>query len=84
MSTVYSTEPATTGRVVLDTTHGPIDINLWCKECPTTTRTFIQLCLDGYYDGMIFHRILSEFLIQTGLTRTSSIASAAYASEIDG
>jgi len=84
MSTVYSTEPATTGRVVLDTTHGPIDINLWCKECPTTTRTFIQLCLDGYYDGMIFHRILSEFLIQTGLTRTSSIASASSASEIDG
>jgi len=84
MSTVYSTEPATTGRVVLDTTHGPIDINLWCKECPTTTRTFIQLCLDGYYDGMIFHRILSEFLIQTGLTRTASIASASSASEIDG
>mmetsp|Transcript_9380 Transcript_9380/g.16313 ORF Transcript_9380/g.16313 Transcript_9380/m.16313 type:complete len:618 (-) Transcript_9380:26-1879(-) len=69
MSQVYSTEPATTGRVVLTTTHGPIDIDLWCKECPTTTRTFLQLCLDGYYDGMIFHRILSEFLIQTGLTR---------------
>jgi peptidyl-prolyl cis-trans isomerase SDCCAG10 len=69
MSTVYSTEPGTTGRVVVDTTHGPIDIDLWCKECPTTTRAFLQLCLDGYYDGMIFHRILSNFLIQTGLTR---------------
>ena len=74
MSQVYSTEPATTGRVVIETTLGPIDVNLWCKECPTTCRTFLQLCLDGYYDGMIFHRILSEFLIQTGLTHNASMA----------
>ena len=85
MSQVYSTEPATTGRVVLDTTHGPIDIDLWCKECPTTTRTFIQLCLDGYYDGMIFHRVLSNFLIQTGLTRDGGrLAGETPASGIDG
>ena len=68
MSQVYSTEPQTTGRVILNTTSGPIDINLWCKECPTTTRTFLQLCLDGYYNGMIFHRIINNFLIQTGET----------------
>jgi len=74
MSQVYSTEPATTGRVVIETTLGSIDVNLWCKECPTTCRTFLQLCLDGYYDGMIFHRILSEFLIQTGLTHNASMA----------
>eukprot|EP01083_Nonionella_stella_P039795 108249_1 len=66
MSQVYSTEPQTTGRIILNTTSGPIDINLWCKECPTVTRTFLQLCLDGYYDGMIFHRIINNFLIQTG------------------
>ncbi|KAL3804682.1 hypothetical protein HJC23_008497 [Cyclotella cryptica] len=76
MSQVYSTEPAPTGRVVLDTTHGPIDINLFCKECPTTTRSFLQLCLDGYYDGVIFHRILPDFLIQTGLTASASVENA--------
>ncbi|KAK1745214.1 hypothetical protein QTG54_004505 [Skeletonema marinoi] len=32
MSQVYSTEPATTGHVVFETTHGPIDVNLWCKD----------------------------------------------------
>ena len=84
MSTVYSTEPATTGRVVIETTHGPIDINLWCKECPTTTRTFLQLCLDGYYNNMIFHRILSEFLIQTGLTTNGSMMGTCSARDIDG
>ena len=83
MSQVYSTEPATTGHVVFETTHGPIDVNLWCKECPTTTRTFLQLCLDGYYDGMIFHRILSDFLIQTGLTQQSSLQASASADDID-
>ena len=76
-------EPATTGHVVFDTTHGPIDVNLWCKECPTTTRTFLQLCLDGYYDGMIFHRILSDFLIQTGLTQQASLQASASADDMD-
>mmetsp|Transcript_11228 Transcript_11228/g.24696 ORF Transcript_11228/g.24696 Transcript_11228/m.24696 type:complete len:609 (-) Transcript_11228:113-1939(-) len=83
MSQVYSTEPATTGRVVFDTTHGPIDVNLWCKECPTATRTFLQLCLDGYYDGMIFHRVLSDFLIQTGLTRNESTVGTTPAADIN-
>jgi len=69
MSQIYSTEPPTTGRVVLQTSHGPVDINLWCKECPTTTRLFVQLCVDGFYDGVIFHRILNDFLIQCGSDR---------------
>ena len=69
MSQVYSTEPNTTGRVIFDTSHGPIDINLWCKECPTSTRMFLQLCLDGFYDSIIFHRIMQNFLIQAGQVR---------------
>lgn len=72
MSQVYSTEPQTSGRVILETSAGAIDINLWCKECPTTTRAFLQLCLDGYYDNMIFHRIINDFLIQTGARRKSA------------
>jgi len=66
MSQVYSTEPSTTGQVILDTTHGPIDIHLWCKECPHTCRLFLQLALDGYYDSLPFHRIMQDFMIQTG------------------
>lgn len=66
MSQVYSTEPQTSGQVVFETTHGPISIHLWCKECPYTTRYFLQLCIDGYYNNLIFHRIVPNFLIQTG------------------
>ena len=83
MSQVYSTEPATTGHVVFETSHGPIDVHLFCKECPTTTRAFLQLCLDGYYNGMVFHRILSDFLIQTGLTQNSALTATASADEMD-
>ncbi|KAL7452433.1 hypothetical protein ACHAWC_004155 [Mediolabrus comicus] len=83
MSQVYSTEPATTGHVVFETSHGPIDVHLFCKECPTTTRAFLQLCLDGYYDGLVFHRILSDFLIQTGLTKNSALTATASADEMD-
>lgn len=66
MSQVYSTEPTTSGRVTLETSAGPIDIQLWCKECPSTTRFFLQLCMDGFYNNMVFHRIMDNFLIQTG------------------
>ena len=66
MSNVYSTEPQTTANVVFETTHGPLNIHLWAKECPYTTRYFLQLCLDGYYDNLPFSRIIAGFMIQTG------------------
>lgn len=69
MSSVYASEPASSGRVLFQTTHGPLEIQLWCRECPTTTKLFLQLCLDGFYDNMIFHRIVPDFLIQTGALR---------------
>jgi peptidyl-prolyl cis-trans isomerase SDCCAG10 len=72
MSTVYATEPQTAGRVIFETTHGPLELSLWSRECPATTRLFLQLCLDGYYEGMLFHRIVPNFLIQTGAVRQTS------------
>jgi peptidyl-prolyl cis-trans isomerase SDCCAG10 len=72
MSSVYTTEPVTSGRVILETSDGPLEIRLWCRECPHTTRLFLQLCLDGFYKDMVFHRIVNNFLIQTGALRHSS------------
>ncbi len=68
MSNVYSTEPRTSGRVTLQTTHGSLQIELWSKECPLACRNFIQLCLEGYYDGSPFHRIVPGFCVQGGLS----------------
>ncbi|KAJ8960135.1 hypothetical protein NQ318_003854 [Aromia moschata] len=47
-------------HVLLTTTVGDIDVELWAKETPKTCRNFIQLCLDGYYDNTIFHRVYKE------------------------
>ena len=70
MSNVYISEPPTTGHVILTTnSYGSIDIHLYCKECPTITKYFLQLCAHDYYNNVIFHRILSNLLIQTGLVR---------------
>ncbi|OJT15371.1 Peptidyl-prolyl isomerase CWC27 [Trametes pubescens] len=56
----------TRGRVIIETTAGEIDIELWSKETPKTCRNFLALAMEGYYDGVIFHRIVPDFLVQTG------------------
>lgn len=52
--------------VKLLTSHGTLVINLYHKETPRTSRNFIELSKHGYYDGVIFHRIISDFVAQTG------------------
>ncbi|KAE8746355.1 hypothetical protein FOCC_FOCC007027 [Frankliniella occidentalis] len=66
MSNIYIQEPPTHGKVLLKTSVGDIDIELWSKETPKACRNFIQLCLEGYYDGTIFHRIVKGFIAQGG------------------
>ncbi|GAB2285971.1 cytochrome P450 monooxygenase 57 [Dionaea muscipula] len=66
MSSVYVLEPPTKGKVIVNTTYGPVDIELWPKEAPKAVRNFVQLCLERYYDGTIFHRIIKGFMVQGG------------------
>lgn len=41
-------------------------MELWAKEAPKACRNFVQLCLEGFYNGTIFHRIIKDFMIQGG------------------
>jgi peptidyl-prolyl cis-trans isomerase SDCCAG10 len=66
MATAYNIEPLPTGRVLIKTSMGPLDVELFCKECSATCRSFIQLCMEGYYNNVVFHRIIKDFIIQTG------------------
>ncbi|KAJ8704537.1 hypothetical protein PYW07_011725 [Mythimna separata] len=66
MSNIYIQEPPALGKVLLKTTAGEIDIELWTKEAPKACRNFIQLCMEGYYNGTIFHRVIPEFIVQGG------------------
>lgn len=66
MSNIYIQEPPTHGKVLLKTSVGDIDLELWAKETPKACRNFVQLCLEGYYNDTIFHRIVKGFIAQGG------------------
>ncbi|XP_066142914.1 spliceosome-associated protein CWC27 homolog [Euwallacea fornicatus] len=66
MSNIYILEPPTSGKVLLKTSAGDIDVELWAKETPKACRNFIQLCLEGYYNNTIFHRVVKNFIVQGG------------------
>jgi len=52
--------------VVLETTQGEIELQLYPDITPKTCENFIGLVEKGYYDGIIFHRIIKNFMIQGG------------------
>ena len=66
MSSVYNLEPPPTAKVLLRTSAGDVMLELFAKQTPLASRNFLQLCLDGYYDNTIFHRLIPGFIIQGG------------------
>lgn len=56
----------TSPRVWLETTHGPILLELDAEKAPITTENFLSYVNEGFYDGLIFHRVVREFVIQAG------------------
>ena len=50
----------------LHTNHGPIAIELYDDDAPKTVDNFVGLARKGFYDGVIFHRIIPDFMIQGG------------------
>ena len=51
---------------IIKTNHGDMRIKLFPDHAPKTVANFIALSKDGYYDGVIFHRIIKDFMIQGG------------------
>jgi peptidyl-prolyl cis-trans isomerase B (cyclophilin B) len=52
--------------VVIETSQGTIKVELYEKEAPTTVKNFLGYVDDKYYDGTLFHRVISNFMIQGG------------------
>jgi cyclophilin family peptidyl-prolyl cis-trans isomerase len=50
----------------LHTNHGAIAIELFDDDAPKTVQNFVKLAGDGFYDGLIFHRVIPNFMIQGG------------------
>ncbi|XP_021722099.1 peptidyl-prolyl cis-trans isomerase CYP71-like [Chenopodium quinoa] len=53
-------------NVILNTTMGDIHMKLYPEECPKTVENFTTHCRNGYYDNLIFHRVIKGFMVQTG------------------
>eukprot|EP01083_Nonionella_stella_P105007 301673_1 len=54
------------GFVRIETNHGQLNLQLDCDLAPRTCHNFLLLCKRGYYDGIIFHRLIISFMIQGG------------------
>ncbi|KAF7727768.1 heme binding [Apophysomyces ossiformis] len=53
-------------KVILDTSMGQVQIELYWKHAPKTCQNFYELAKRGYYNGVSFHRIIPDFMIQGG------------------
>ncbi len=53
-------------KIKIETTLGDIYADLFEAEVPKTVQNFVTLAKKGYYDGIIFHRVIPDFMIQTG------------------
>jgi cyclophilin family peptidyl-prolyl cis-trans isomerase len=53
-------------NATLHTNHGPIEVELYPDQAPKTVDNFVKLARDGFYDGLIFHRVIPDFMIQGG------------------
>ena len=55
-----------TYKVTLETIRGPIVLELYPEHAPKTVNNFVFLVKEGYYDGVTFHRVIADFMIQGG------------------
>ena len=53
-------------QAIIQTNHGPIHIELFADDAPKTVDNFVKLASDGFYDRVIFHRVIPDFMIQGG------------------
>ena len=62
----------------MHTNHGPIELELFEGDAPKTVENFVKLSQDGYYDGLIFHRVIKDFMIQGGCPQGTGTGGPGY------
>ena len=65
-------------QAVMTTSEGPITIELFDEDAPETVANFKKLAADGFYDGLIFHRVIRDFMIQGGCPQGTGTGGPGY------
>jgi cyclophilin family peptidyl-prolyl cis-trans isomerase len=60
------------------TNHGDFDVELFEDRAPATTKNFIDLAEKGFYDGLTFHRVIQNFMIQGGCPQGTGMGGPGY------
>ena len=68
-------------QATLHTSEGPIEVELYPDEAPKTVENFTKLAGDGYYDGLSFHRVIPDFMIQGGCPKGDGTGGPGYTFE---
>lgn len=53
-------------KVIMNTSRGTIIIELWADKSPLTVKNFVDYVEEGFFDGLVFHRVIDSFMIQGG------------------
>ena len=59
-------DPSKTYKVTIESSQGVIDLELYPQHAPKTVNNFVFLARQGFYDGVSFHRVIDDFMIQGG------------------
>ena len=62
----------------LHTNHGPVEIEFFDADAPKTVENFRKLSADGFYDGLTFHRVIPDFMVQSGCPRGDGTGGPGY------
>jgi cyclophilin family peptidyl-prolyl cis-trans isomerase len=65
-------------QATMHTNHGAIEVELFDEDAPKTVDNFVKLSKDGYYDGLIFHRVIRDFMIQGGCPQGTGTGGPGY------
>ncbi|MEN8006713.1 MAG: peptidylprolyl isomerase [Candidatus Krumholzibacteriota bacterium] len=65
-------------KAVIETDKGTINLNLFADQAPLTVANFVNLAGRGYYDNLIFHRVIDDFMIQGGCPQGTGTGGPGY------